>query len=407
MSEESNTSETAVAWRYRLSDIDLDQAEIDSVTRVLQSRWLSCGPVTAQFESQFADMLGVLHVAAVSNCTAALHLALRCGGIGPGDEVIVPSLTFVATVNAVLYTGATPVFADIASAENPTISPADIRRKRSPRTRAVIVMHYGGYPCEMDAILEFAREAGVLVIEDAAHAVGGILDGRRLGTLGDIGCFSFFANKNLACGEGGAIVSNIGSFIDRARTMRSHSMTTATWDRDRGHAFSYDVTDLGYNYRMTELQAAIAIEQLKKLSANNAQRGRLVMQYRHRLNGESAMMIPFNGKGGELAFHLFPIVLSSTINREQFMMDLRKQGIQTSIHYPPVHLFSYYRQHLGTTPGMLPDTEHLAEHLVTLPLHPLLSLSDVDTICMAVSSSLYAQTRSNPVTTFTDYCGAL
>ncbi len=375
-------------WRYRLSEIDLDQEDIDTVANVVSSRWLSCGPVTSDFESELASFLGARHAIAVSSCTTALHLALRCADIGPGDEVILPALTFVATVNCVLYTGATPVFADIGSCDDLTISVGDIQRRITDRTRAIIVMHYGGYPCNMDAILHLARKHDLAVIEDAAHAIGSAYDGHMLGTMGDMGCFSFYANKNIACGEGGALVTQNAAFAERARALRSHAMTTCTWDRERGHAFSYDVTDLGYNYRITELQAALACTQLRKLPGNNGRRHDLVMRYRKRLQRTPGITIPFGEADGRLAYHLFPILLDEDLNREDFMAAMRSMGIQSSIHYPPVHLFSYFKQRFKTGVGMLPTTEAVARRLVTLPLHPLLVPEDIDAISSAARSVL-------------------
>jgi dTDP-4-amino-4,6-dideoxygalactose transaminase len=363
-----------------LSDIDLGEEEIEEVTKVLRSKWLSMGPVTEHFEKEFAAYLGVKHAFAVASGTAALHIACRVLNIGPGDEVIVPSLTFVATANAVLYVGAMPVFGDITSLDNFNVSPEDISKKITDRTKAIIVVHYGGYPCGMDAITEIANKNGLKVIEDAAHAPGAEYKGRKLGIIGDIGCFSFFANKNMATGEGGMIVTNDDSLAERMRTIRSHGMTTLTWDRHRGHAYSYDVVDTGYNYRISEIESALGLVQLKKLEQNNRKRAEITEEYREGLKAIPWISIPFQNCEGKPSYHIFPILLDEEVSREKFMENLRVKGIQTSIYYPPIHLFSIYRDMFGFKEGMLPKTEFVGKHEVTLPLHPLMKDDDVNLV---------------------------
>ena len=234
-------------WIVPLSDIKFEKEEQDAVRNVLESGWLTMGAVTQKFEEEFCAYTHNKHAFAVSNATVALHMACLALGIGPGDEVIVPSLTFVATANAVRYVGAQPVFADICSENDLTISLDSIRRVATPRTRAVIVMHYAGYACDMPAILAWAEENRLPVIEDAAHAVGSWLQDRHLGTWGAAGCFSFFSNKNLSTGEGGMLVTDDDNLAEKFKLLRSHGMTSLTWDRHQGHAWSYDVVDLGYN----------------------------------------------------------------------------------------------------------------------------------------------------------------
>lgn len=372
-------------WRVPLSDVDLDEEEIQAVTDVLRSKWLTMGEVTQRFEQSFAEYLSVRHAFAVSNATVALHLANAALGICSGDEVIVPSLTFVATANAVKYTGATPVFADIASEADLGISPAAIEAAISPATRAITVMHYGGYPCDMAAINAIARKHGLAVIEDAAHAPGTELDGKKAGTFGDIGCFSFFSNKNLATGEGGMIVTDRDDLAEKIRLMRSHGMTTLTWDRHKGHAYSYDVVTLGYNYRIDEMRAALGLAQLSKLGRNNARRGEISARYWEAF-ARTNLTLPFRNSRGRSAFHIFPIILPQGVNRIQFIDNLRAKGVQTSIHYPPVHQFSYYREEC---PGVqLPITEDVAAREVTLPLYPTMSDEQVDLVIAVVLSAL-------------------
>jgi dTDP-4-amino-4,6-dideoxygalactose transaminase len=370
-------------WRIPLSDIDFDDNEAVAVQNVIKSRWLTMGKVTQEFEAAFANYIQTKHAIAVTNATAALHLACLALGIGPGDEVIVPSLTFVATANAVRYVGAIPVFADITSPDNLNISPAAITSRITSRTRAIIVMHYAGYPCDMDAILSIAKQHGLFVIEDAAHAVGSELDGRKLGTFGDIGCFSFFSNKNMTTGEGGMLTTENADLAQKLNRLRSHGMTSLTWDRHKGHAWSYDVVDLGYNYRIDEIRAALGLAQLAKIEKNNERRRHLSQIYRDALQELiSRVDVPFENHDGKTAAHIMPILLPKGTNREQFMGLMKEQGIQTSFHYPPVHTFTAY---VSDMKWNLPVTEEVAGREVTLPLYPALTNEDILLIVHAIS----------------------
>lgn len=375
-----------MSWRVPLFDLDYDSGETEAVQRVLVSRWLTMGALTKEFEERFSSLLGARHAIAVSNATAALHLACLAHNIGPGDEVIVPSATFVATANAVLYTGADVRFADIISIDEPTICPNEIRRLITPKTKAIIVMHYGGYPCRMAEIMEIANAHGIAVIEDVAHAPGATLEGKCLGRWGAAGCFSFFSNKNLSTGEGGMFITESDSLAEKARSMRSHGMTTLTWDRHNGHAYSYDVINLGYNYRMDEMHAALGLVQLQKLPENNRRREAITEQYRNALTG--LVDIPFNASAGDSAFHIFPIVLPEEIERRLFIDSMRTAKIQTSIHYPPIHQFSYYRKRFPKI--TLPKTESFCRREVTLPLYPTMDDDDVNSVVAAVTDALQA-----------------
>jgi dTDP-4-amino-4,6-dideoxygalactose transaminase len=376
-----------VNWRVPLSDIDLGEEEITAVEEVLRSKWLSMGSVTKRFEQAAAEYLEAKHVFAVANGTTALHLAYAALRLGPGDEVILPSLTFVATANAVLYTGATPVFADIVNLDDLTISPEEIERRITPRTRAIAVMHYGGYPCNMEAILEIARRHRLAVVEDAAHAPGTVYGERKAGTWGDVGCFSFFANKNLVTGEGGLVVTDRDDLADRIRLLRSHGMTTLTWDRHRGHAHSYDVVALGYNYRLDEMRAALGLVQLRKLEANNRRRAEITQTYRQMLAGIPGIQLPFLTHPGRSACHLFPILLTGEVARGIFIERMRSAGIQTSIHYPPIHQFTYYRERFGYEQGYLPLTENVGWQEVTLPLYSEMTDGQVEIVVAAVRAA--------------------
>jgi dTDP-4-amino-4,6-dideoxygalactose transaminase len=378
-------------WKYPLSDIDLGKEEEREVLKVLRSRWLSTGPVTSRFEKGFADFLGGGEAIAVSNGTAALHLAVASLGLKKGDEVILPSFTFVATANAVLYTGAKPVFADIKGWEDLNISPDEIDRQVTRRTRAIIVMHYGGYPCDMDGILNIAKRHGLSVVEDAAHAPGSGYGGRKCGTLGTLGCFSFFSNKNLVTGEGGMVFTRDPELAERVRVLRSHGMKTLSWDKHKGHLSSYDIDTLGYNYRTTEIQSALGLIQLKKLERNNRRRRKIVEAYRKELRGVSEVFIPFLDAEGPYSYHLFPLLIQgdpetrASLLRDELMKRLKDVGIQTSVHYPPIHLFSLYRKQIGCKAGLLPMTEAMSQRVVTLPLHPRMDAADAKWVGRKIS----------------------
>jgi dTDP-4-amino-4,6-dideoxygalactose transaminase len=378
----------SIDWKVPLADLDLNDAERRAVLRVLESRWLTMGEATRALEGAFASYVGAPHAVAVSSGTAALHIAARLIGLGPGDEVLTPSLTFVASVNAVVYTGARPVFVDVRSLDDWTIDPDDARKKITPATRAIFPVHYGGYLCDMDALAALAREHGLAIVEDAAHAPGARLGGRAAGTFGDAGCFSFFTNKNLTSAEGGMVVVSQVDRAERARRLRSHGMTTVTWQRHAGHASSYDVLDLGYNYRITDLHAAIGLAQLEKLDGNNARRRKAVALYAEHLRDLPGLSLPFARPRGEPTHHIFPILLDEDVDRRVFMDGMRGRAIQTSIHYPPVHLFSWYRQHYGTGPGLLPVTEAIGRRMVTLPLYPSIGDDAVALVAGAVRDLL-------------------
>jgi dTDP-4-amino-4,6-dideoxygalactose transaminase len=376
-----------VEWKVPLADLDYDEQERRAVLGVLESRWLTMGAVTQEFEGAFARFTGARHAVGVANATVALHLACLALGVGPGDEVIVPSLSFVATANAVLYCGAQVRFADVCSPQELTISPASIAAQITPRSKAILVMHYAGYPCRMKEIQAIAQRHGLAVIEDAAHAAGAWLEGKHLGTWGEAGCFSFFSNKNLSTGEGGMLVTDRDDLAEKARRMRSHGMTSLTWDRHQGHAYSYDVVELGYNYRIDELRSALGLAQLEKLKANNARRKQITQRYWQALDG-LGVELPFRQAGGEAeaAYHIFPMLLPDGQERRAFIDGMRAAGIQTSIHYPPIHQFSYYRTRY---PGVrLPATEAAAAREVTLPLYPTMRDEQVELVIEAVREGL-------------------
>lgn len=378
--------------RFLLSDTNFDQAEEQAVLDVVRSGWLSLGPRTAEFEQRFAEFVGADHAIAVSNGTTALHLALESLGIGPGDEVLVPSYTFVATANAIRHAGAEPVFVDITSDTDLNIDPDQLAAAIGPKTRAIMVVHLAGYIADMRRICELARQHQLLVIEDACHAIGatydgaGELAGRSAGMLGDAGCFSFFANKNLVTGEGGMVVTRDARVAERARLGRSHGMTKSSWDKAKGRATGYDVVQAGYNYRPTELTSALGIVQLGKLPNNIRRRGELVQLYRRRLR-ELPVVVPFAQRGEHGAHHIMPVLTARASLREPLREALLELGVQTSVHYPPVHRFSHFLSY-QCRPGDLINTEDAAAREFTLPLHTGLSDQDVIAICELLSQAL-------------------
>ena len=360
-----------VKKKISLFSPQLGEEEKQVLNEVIDSGWLTMGDRVAAFERAFADLHGATNAIAVNSCTAALHLSLAALNIGPGDEVIVPSLTFVATANAVLYVGATPVFADIQDLGIPHISLKDAKAKCTPKTKAVIVMHYGGYPVDLATWRSFSDERGLSLVEDAAHAPG-------LGSVGrssDASAFSFFSNKNMSTAEGGAVLTRDPSVLKRIHYMRSHGMTTGTLDRDRGHAYSYDVTLVGYNYRMDELRAAMGLVQLARLQQWNKRRYELSNCYRQLLTAQiPELVVPFDSTH-ETAAHLMPVLLPPGVNKQRVIDHLRDVNIQSSIHYPPIHKFSYYLERFPDV--ILPKTEEFCAREITLPLHPSLTEDDV------------------------------
>ncbi|MGB2804928.1 MAG: DegT/DnrJ/EryC1/StrS family aminotransferase [Candidatus Zixiibacteriota bacterium] len=375
-------------WKISLSELNFDQREQKAVDQVIKRQWLTMGETVERLETNFIAFTGAKHAIALSSGTAALHLAMIALRIKPGDEVIVPSLSFVASSNAILYVGAKPVFVDISALNDFNLSCKDAERKITAKTKAIMVVHYGGYLADMHWIKRIARKHGLFIIEDSAHAIGADLNSRMAGTLGDVGCFSFFSNKNMATGEGGMIVTNSGRLARKLRLLRSHGMTSMTLNRFKGHAHSYDVVDLGYNYRMTEISAALGILQLKKLPPANRKRKALTDLYMSNLEGTGGLSIPFQGYPRKSSHHLFPILLDRRVDRRQFMELLKEEGIQSSIHYPPIHRFSYYRKNLKRRQEELPLTEHVGAREVTLPLYPLLKKKEVAYVCEKIKKIL-------------------
>jgi len=375
-------------WKIQLFKLNFDAREADAVRQTVESGWLTMGERIANFESGFSAYLGGgAQSLAVANGTAALHMALLALDVGAGDEVVIPALTFVADANAVRLVGAKPVLADCVTLDDWNMSVETIERCITPKTKAVMIVHYAGYPCDMPAIVDFCRKRGLKLIEDVAHAPGATVGGRSCGAWGDIGCFSFFSNKNLSIGEGGMVTSCSPDLIQRMKYLRSHGMTTLTLDRHKGRAITYDVAEPGLNYRMDEMRAAIGLVQLDKLPAGNARRKELTDRYRQNLD-DSGVSMPFANMPEDhvSAYHILPVLLPVGADRKAVIEEMKAKGIQSSIHYPPFWNFTAYAGQYS--PDDTPVAAEICERELTLPLYPTMTDEDVDLVTASLLASL-------------------
>ena len=376
-------------WKIQLFKLNFDHREVKVVSDVVAGGWLSMGEETINFEESFGSFLGEkVYCKAVSNGTAALHMGLLALDVGQGDEVIIPSLTFVADVNTVTLVGATPILADSRDLDDWNMSIESIKQKVTDKTKALIVVHYAGYPCkDIAAISEFCQERGIGLIEDVAHAPGASIDGKRCGTFGDVGCFSFFSNKNLSIGEGGMVSTLRADLHKKLGYLRSHGMTTLTLDRHKGRSITYDVAQPGLNYRMDEMRSAIGSVQLEKLPAGNLRRAELTQLYRSRLTGTS-VMIPFDAQPekAESVYHILPVLLPQGTDRVMIIGKLKEKGIQSSIHYPPFWDFTAYKGQFS--PNDSPVTAEICRRQLTLPLFPTMTDKEVDQVTSTLLEAL-------------------
>lgn len=365
-----------MTYKIPLFDLNFDEQEVNAVVKTLRTKWISTGPKCQEFETKFAEMVGSKYAVSLSSCTSALHLAMIILGIKEDDEIICPSLTFVATVNSIRYLNAVPVFCDIQDYDNLNIDPEKIEKLITDKTKAIMVMHYGGFACDMDKIMDIAKKHNLYIIEDACHGPLSEYKSRKLGTMGDIGCFSFFSNKNISTGEGGMLVTNNSEYSEKANLLRSHGMTTLSYQRAEGHAAGYDVIDLGYNYRMDDIRAAIGIVQLEKLDNDLKKRAKIRKYYTDKLSVSGKIIIPFKNHPYFSSNYIFSIILkdSDSQKRDLIRNKLAESGIQTSVHYPPVHRFKIYEDFYRK----LPVTDYAADNLITLPMYSTLNLESVD-----------------------------
>jgi len=370
-------------------DVRLDEADVEAVAQTLRSGWLTMGPRIEAFEAEFARHLGVQHAVATSSATAALHLAYLAAGVGPGDEVIVPGITFVATAAAARYCGARPVLAEVMGQHDLSIDPEDAAARIGPRTKALCAVHYAGYAAPIAALREICEAHGVALIEDAAHSPSATVPGeeRKLGTLGLAGAFSFFSNKIISCGEGGLLATADDEVAAFARSRRSHAMTTGTWDRHRGNALGYDVVDTGFNYRMDEPRAALLSARLPRLEADIAERRRLTHRYRALLGEVPGVSIPYSNEQVDASSCY---VMAATLNDPELRDPLRRVlserfGVQTTVLYPSIAQFSAYS---GNGQEPLPRCERVARSQLTLPLYPHLGEERLERVVHAVGAGL-------------------
>ena len=381
-------------WKVPLTDVTLGEEEALAAAEVVRSGWLSQGERVAAFEAAFAAMVGVPHAVAVNNCTVGLEVAYAAVGVVPGDEVVMPALTFVATANAARRLGATVVFADITSDDDLCVDPADVLARVTPKTRAVVLVHYAGFAADVAAVrsgLAAMGRADVAIVEDCAHSpAAGSRDGSaRCGALGDVAAFSFFSNKNMTTGEGGMLTTRSAEHDRALRLLRAHGMTTTTWDRHRGHAFTYDVVRVATNARMDEIRAAIGRIQLGRLAEANRRRGEARRWYLDALASAAlpGLQVAFaEGRYGDGAQHLFVVLLPPGVERAAVMASMRGAGVQTSVHYPPTHRFAAY----ADVPAALPRTDAVADRLLTLPLGPAMREEHVALVVDALARALGA-----------------
>lgn len=370
-----------MTWQVPLTDVVLSEEDIAAVLECLEGGWLTMGPRTDQFERAFAAFVGMPHAVAVSSGTAALHLALAGAGLGPGDEVIVPAFTFIAGAAAVRHCGASPVFADSVGPADLNLDPAHVEALITPRTRAILATHWMGYACDLGALEDLCNEHGLLLLEDCAQSLTArSADGRLTGTVGAAGCFSFFSKKQLSVGEGGMVVTRDEAIAAKVRLLRSHAMTSVTWDRHRGYAESYDVVDVGFNFRIDEPRAALGLSRLARVEAGVAQRRALVRSYRERLAGADGIEIPWDDDDVERSAHFgFTILLPTAAERERVIHALADRGIQTT-SYPAIPNLTAYRDH----PRCPVATDISARHLL-LPLASTYTEREVEIVLREVT----------------------
>jgi len=366
------------------------EAEIDEVVNTLNSGWLTMGPKTAEFEGAIAEYTGAKHAIAVNSCTAALHLSLIALGIGKGDEVITTPFTFAATGNVIIHTGAKPVFVDIDRATY-NIDPEKMERAITKRTKAIMPVHYAGQACDMGAIKRIAEKHNLFIIEDAAHAIGAEYEGKKIGTLGDATCFSFYVTKNITTGEGGAITTDNDKLADKLRILRLHGISRDAWKRYTSAGdWYYEIEECGWKYNMTDVQAALGIQQIKRLDEFIAIRREYAQIYTEELGKIGGVITPHEMKNATHVYHLYPILLRS-YDRKKFIEELKERNIGCSVHFIPLHLHPFYRRTFKFKKGDFPNSEWVYEREVSLPLYPKMTKRDLRYVINTVADVINAR----------------
>ncbi len=366
---------------------EIGEEEIAEVVDTLRSGWLTMGPKTIAFEEHIAAYTGAKYAIAVNSCTAALHLSLIAYGIGSGDEVITSPYTFASTGNMIVHSGARPVFADIQR-DTFNIDPEMIIEAITPKTKAIIPVHFAGQPCDMKEIQEIADDHNLLVIEDAAHAIGAEYGGKKIGCLSDATCFSFYATKNMTTGDGGAVTTNDPKIADRVRSLRLHGISKDAWKRYSAQgSWYYEIEDCGWKYNMTDIQAALGIHQLRKLDGFVAKRQKYADMYASGLRDLDGVATPVEKEGRSHVYHLYPVLLNG-MDRSDFIKEMNKLGIGCSVHFIPLHLHPFYQNTYGFVKGDFPNAEWIYEREISLPLYPMLEERSVNCIIDSVELGL-------------------
>ncbi|MEE9173725.1 MAG: UDP-4-amino-4,6-dideoxy-N-acetyl-beta-L-altrosamine transaminase [Thermoplasmata archaeon] len=367
----------------------IDEEDIEAVAQVLRSDWITTGPQVPAFERAVAGFVGAGEGVAVSSGTAALHAAIHALGIQEGDEVVVPTMTFASSANTVVFEGGRPVFADV-DPDTLLLATDEVERRISPRTRAVMAVDYAGQPSDYDALRRVCQRHDLPLVADACHALGATYRGRRVGTLADLTAFSFHPVKHITTGEGGMIVTDDSDAATRMRAFRNHGISSEARERARQGAWFYEMVDLGYNYRLTDFQCALGMSQLRKLPDWLARRRALAAKYDRALGDVNGVAPLAVREEVDHAYHLYVVRLegASQGQRDRVFRTMRAQGIGVNVHYIPVHLHPFYREHFGTRPGELPVAEAAYDQILTLPLFPQMSEADVDAVATSLREAL-------------------